>query len=1225
MSQTTLKAKIPSALELRDMLEEMAVRELRGPVQGEDEEVSGRIRDRYLVGILAPRQRADDEPSNDSEPLAPSAEDDDTLEGDLPPEDELVVEGTMRSASGGDEGPTERSPSMAKAVFPSSLGLSFCVPLAVTTLKVTPRWGRYDKVPSAFETNPRTGTPKRVWKRQPYGASHEVALHAGSVGPLIADPAFPDAQIKGLIRRRSDHWSVTLFLVNEGVEPPPPNRERTWMFQCELAVEAPDGSPIFHKRFTRIDLDGTDEAYKQEAEMLAMVYRRHVEFAVGHGTAVHADLDPADPNRCRRITTRAIPSYEIPKTTPPTVQDADQNPAFARLDGLVLDMKLLHETPQHQLRARLEPLVVAYREWIGLEKAKIDDPGEGLEHFRAAARTALERCERTLQRIETGLELLVADPQVAEAFRFMNHAMWLQRTRSLFSEGVRRGRDIDYNDVDVPRNRSWYPFQLAFILLNLPGLARLDHPDRAESPDAVADLLWFPTGGGKTEAYLGLTAFTVGIRRLQGIIEGRSGEDGIAVLMRYTLRLLTLQQFQRATALICACEVIRHQAVARGDHRWGKTPFRIGLWVGAASTPNRTANSEEALKTVTGSADKKRPSNVGGSGSPHQLTNCPWCGSKIEFNPKCYHIETASKGRGRTFVYCGDKFGQCVFSKKQSPDEGLPILVVDEEIYRRLPSLLIATVDKFAQMPWKGEVEMLFGQVDGICERHGFRSPEIDDAGSHPKSKDGKFAAARTIPANTLRPPDLIIQDELHLISGPLGTLVGLYETAIDRLCSWQVGGKMVRPKLVASTATIRQARDQVHALFLRDTNVFPPNGLDVRDNFFSLQRPSDEATPGRKYIGICAPGRNLRNCLIRTYVTMLSAAQVLFDGHGEASDPWMTLVGYFNSLRELGGMRRMVDDDVRTRLSKMAEWGLARRILYSPDSVKELTSRLGSAAIPETLDRLESVFDPAMEEKRKEAGRTHKRPNDLKPRPLDVLLATNMISVGVDVPRLGLMVCSGQPKTTSEYIQATSRVGRKFPGLVVTVYNWARPRDLSHFETFEHYHATFYQHVEALSVTPFSEGATYRGLSALLVSLIRLRGFEFNKNETAMRMATDSTHPFVQEAVEWIVRRARLVGGNEVAKKVEAELKQKVDHWQKRALRLSGGSRLGYEGKKDSETIGLLQKPGIEAWDEYTCLNSLREVEPTSFLILDDHNLDDEADFLAPVATEEATDGQGA
>ena len=230
---------------------------------------------------------------------------------------------------------------------------------------------------------------------------------------------------------------------------------------------------------------------------------------------------------------------------------------------------------------------------------------------------------------------------------------------------------------------------------------------------------------------------------------------------------------------------------------------------------------------------------------------------------------------------------------------------------------------------------MLFGQVDGICERHGFRSPEIDDAGSHPKSKDGKFGAARTLPANPLRPPDLIIQDELHLISGPLGTLVGLYETAIDRLCSWQIGGKTVRPKLIASTATIRQAKDQVHALFMRKTNVFPPNGLDVRDNFFSLQRPSNEATPGRKYIGICAPGRRLKLALIRVYVALLSSAQYRYESYGEAVDPWMTLVGYFNSLRELGGMRRMVDDEVRTRLGKMAERGLAKRIIYSPDSVR--------------------------------------------------------------------------------------------------------------------------------------------------------------------------------------------------------------------------------------------------------------------------------------------------
>jgi hypothetical protein len=314
--------------------------------------------------------------------------------------------------------------------------------------------------------------------------------------------------------------------------------------------------------------------------MLAMLYRRHVEFAVGHNIAVHADVDPSDPNRAVRLSSRSVPSYEIPKTTPPTIEDAEQNPAFAKLAGLVLDMKTLSDLPQNQLRPRLEPLVAAYREWIGREKAKIDDPAEGLAHYQAVAKKSIERCEATLQRIEEGLTLLETDAQVFDAFRFLNHAMWLQRTRSLFSEGVRRGKDIDYNDVDIPANRSWYPFQLAFILLNLPSIARLDHPDRSENPDAVADLLWFPTGGGKTEAYLGLTAFTLAIRRLQGTVEGRSGENGVAVLMRYTLRLLTLQQFQRATTLICACEFLRRQAEAHGDHRWGKTPFRIGLWVG---------------------------------------------------------------------------------------------------------------------------------------------------------------------------------------------------------------------------------------------------------------------------------------------------------------------------------------------------------------------------------------------------------------------------------------------------------------------------------------------------------------------------------------------------------------------------------------------------------------------------------------------------------------------
>ena len=414
--------------------------------------------------------------------------------------------------------------------------------------------------------------------------------------------------------------------------------------------------------------------------------------------------------------------------------------------------------------------------------------------------------------------------------------------------------------------------------------------------------------------------------------------------------------------------------------------------------------------------------------------------------------------------------------------------MVDEEIYRRLPALLISTVDKFAQMPWNGATQMLFGQVDGRCDRHGFRSPEIEDSDSHPRK--GAVPAARSTKQTPLRPPDLIIQDELHLISGPLGTLVGLYETAVDRLCSWEVDGKRVRPKVVASTATIRRAPDQVHSLFLRDVEIFPPQGTDVRDNFFSLQREPGEKYPGRRYLGICAPGKRLKAALIRVYVAHLAAAQKLYDKYGKAADPWMTLVGYFNSMRELGGMRRLVDDDVRLRLQSTADRGLADR---KTPSVEELTSRRSSADIPRILDRLETAFDPAQDKLRR-AGKSKDRSV-----PLDVLLATNMISVGVDVSRLGSMVVAGQPKTTAEYIQATSRVGRSAPGLVCTVFNWARARDLSHYERFEHYHATFYQHVEALSVTPFAARALDRGLTALLVALVRLTDDEFNANSRVL------------------------------------------------------------------------------------------------------------------------------
>jgi len=1192
----------PTARELRAKLEEMVVNDLLGPAGGEAEELVERnVRDRYLVGVLSPKRKAGDQGQQGGE-----------VEEDTPLIPDELSEGGVDSS---DDGVTDLGVPVPRAHMPSSFGLTFCVSAETAKIKVFVHWGQYLRERKEDEIDDKTGRAKLIWKRHPRGGMIELTLKNGPIKPTAPDAECEEVYVQGIARKKDTHWIVTLFLVN-GQEEPKQKKDETFLFQPEIAVKAVDGAAIFEKKSLSRDL--TDDLERATMEML---YRRQIEFVVGHGVGVNAEVSKEVPERATLVRTKVVPTHEVPITTPPTAADAEQNPAFALLDGLVLDMKELAEASAKQVSSRLQPLLTAYKAWIDAEEAKINDPAEGLAQYEEAAKTAIAKCRKTYQRIEAGLKLIEQDKQAADAFAFMNRAMWLQRTRSIYSELVRRGNQPNFDkDIDRLENRRWYPFQIAFVLLNLPAVTKLDHPDRSESPEALADLLFFPTGGGKTEAYLGLTAYVMGLRRLQGTVAGRSGENGIAVLMRYTLRLLTIQQFQRASALMCACEMIRRGALEKGDNRWGLTPFRIGLWVGRRTTPNKTDDSVEAIQQLRGNQFAGT-----GMGSPYQLTNCPWCGSRIEPGR---HLDAKpyTQGPCRTWIYCGDMSGICPFSRRLAPDEGLPVMVVDEEIYRRLPTLLIATVDKFAQMPWNGAVQMLFGQVNGLCSRHGFRSPEIQDSDSHPKTKTG-LPSATTQPHGPLRPPDLIIQDELHLISGPLGTLVGLYETAIDKLCTWEVNGKKVRPKVIASTATIRNAAVQVHKLFLRKVNIFPAHGLEIKDNFFSLQREPSEKYPGRQYMGICAPGRRVKAALIRVYVAQLCAAQAIYEQYGADADPWMTLVGYFNSMRELGGVRRLVFDDVTTRAKKMDRRGLAKRLLGA-DSLEELTSRMRSEQIPEILDRLEAVFDPEIEAKRKELLK--KREFSKAPKkPISLLLATNMVSVGVDVKRLGLMVVCSQPKTTAEYIQATSRVGRSKPGLVCTVFNWARPRDMSHYETFEHYHSTFYKHVEALSVTPFSPGALQRGLAGLLVSLVRLRGIEFNANDQAVMFQAD--HPYVLEAIEIIARRAGLVGdGPEVADFVRAELQSKVDLWKAEAENRTGGRMLAYdtprgEGKAGQKgtTVELLHRPGLERWEAFTCLNSLREVEPTVKLIVDDGGLDDVTDEVASVPTATIEDGE--
>ena len=1145
----------PTPQELRDRLSELVVRDLLGPTGDEPEELAGNPLDHYIIGRLAPGGVK----TGNGTALR-------TVGKEVAPE--TLDEASMSPEQEPEAGDPEPSAPSTPSLHPSTLGLTVRLDRKIQELTVDCAWARYERGESEIE-----GNPKRVFRRVPCSGTVNVKLVEGELEarPLhVRD--FPHIVVRGRARLHEDSWLVSLFLVN-GQEDRPGSAH--WMFQASMTVTAGlDTAPFLPRR--TIEPSGGDQ---DERRSLAMTYRFHPEFAVGHGTGVHADAASDDPRRAVRVSTTATPTYEVPHTDVPDPQ-TDEDADLRELGALTLDMSELSHLEPEPLRTALLPLVDGYRSWIERQRQSVDDPAAGLDVYRAEAAENMLLAAQAADRIQAGIDLLRDDPEALTAFHFANRAMWHQRIHTIAAQNRRRTTSLTLQEAveaaDLPKNRSWRPFQLAFLLLNLPSLANPGHPERADNNDeALADLLWFPTGGGKTEAYLGLTAFTLAIRRRRPGLGGLDAEHGVAVIMRYTLRLLTIQQFQRAAALICATEVIRRD----DPERWGDNPFRIGLWVGGRVTPNTT---DQAVEWARDQKKDRGRGAFGRMGSPHQLTSCPWCGSKMEAG-RDISVDTTLR---RTFITCPDAY-ECPFGASafglRAEEQGLPVLVVDEEIYRFPPGLVIATVDKFAQMPWKGDTQALFGQVSRQCTRHGYVTPSAVDteweSASHPPV--GGHPAASTVDAVRVRPPDLIVQDELHLISGPLGSLTGLYETAVDRLSTWEPEpGRPVRPKVIASTATVRRADRQIHDLFARRTAVFPPSGLSADDTFFARRRPVDH-TPGRRYVGICAQGVRTKSVAIRVFVAQLAAAQHLYETYGasELTDPYMTLVGYFNSLRDLGGMRRLVEDDVSTRLLRADRRGLATRRIGEP---AELTSRMASDAIPDILEKLDITF-----------GR---RPKGA-PRPIDVLLATNMIAVGVDVSRLGVMVVNNQPKSTAEYIQATSRVGRRAPGLVFTLLNWARPRDLSHYETFESFHATIYQHVEALSVTPFADRALDRGLTGVLASLVRNLRTDYNANRGAQWV--DRRGEVVSHAVASLALRAEDVTRNRhIANEVRARLDTRLDYWEQK--RKAPGAVLGYRAaRRQGDVAPLLLEPDSGPWRLMTCPTSLREVEPPIRLIL--------------------------
>ncbi|KVV21879.1 helicase [Burkholderia ubonensis] len=1198
---------------IRELLQLAVMDDLLGPAGGPHERIVDMgVRDRYLVGKLAPREAAQGGIEGLDGPLANDDAEEPT-EAKAPGRHEPGAE--FGTATGRVEPESDSADEIDAAsnqsLVPSSLGMTFCVDGDTDQIEIEARWGRYERSDEyeIFRTrkNKETGaevqTKAKVWQRIPCGGKIVLPLTEGVIPHQAPDNEYPEVRVQGSIRAKTANGDrlVTLFLVN-AQEEPDTNRDTAWVFQPELIVRSERDAAkraIFRRRPV-LDANGMDP----EREALGMIYRNRVEFAVGHGVAVHAETAD-DVTLATEVRTTVMPQYEVQVTETPGLDPSDRPAMLQMVNSGLLDMQRLATLDIDPLVDALSMLTKDYAAWINEQRARV---GTEVTDYDTQSQQAMDRCQEIHTRLQQGIDKLKADEKALAAFRFANRAMATQRVRSQYALAMRRGEDVTLDKFDVLKNHSWRPFQLAFLLLSIPSLADPSHPDRVQPVEAYADLLWFPTGGGKTEAYLGVAAFTMAIRRMQGNIGGYDSSRGLAVIMRYTLRLLTLQQFQRATALICAMEVLRRGALDKGDKSLGTEPFTIGLWVGNKVTPGTTEDSHRAIEDV------RNPGKYNaGAASPAQLTSCPWCGSEVAPGRD---VEV-DKGSGRTFVYCGDKKGRCDFSKGKSskqPHPGIPVLVVDEEIYHRPPTMMIATVDKFAMMAWRGQVRTLFGRVGQECERHGLLWQGADCNGNHQAGKGLPSSKVKTI--SPIRPPDLIIQDEFHLISGPLGTMVGLYETAVDELCGWTLDGKTVKPKIIASTATVRKAKEQVNNVFMRRVSVFPPHGLDVEDNFFSVQRPIEEK-PGRRYLGVCSPGSSRPAMLIRVYTAFLTAAQELFDHFGEPADPYMTMVGYFNSLRELGGMKRLAEDDVQTRsyrvqMSMVERPALAQR---SISNIRELTSRVSSQDIPKYLDNLEvkfkSEFDTA-------TGKYVTRWQEGDTRAIDVVLATNMLSVGVDVNRLGLMAVNGQPKGTAEYIQATSRVGRSFPGLVCTVLTWARPRDLSHYETFEHYHATFYKHVEAQSVTPFSPRAMDRGLTGSLLSLMRLENDAFSPNEGAGQLSMSNQAEIV-DAIKVLATRAGNVAEDNARKQLaETELKERADEWAKEVSK--GGRILAYEkrGPEKDKTVALIKSPGLQAWDNWTVPMSMREVEPGVRLIMNTSHITDDHDWKPRPATKD-------
>ena len=1001
---------------------------------------------------------------------------------------------------------------------PSSIGVSFYVSNDVQKVNAYINWGKYyaeqvqgEAIDKTLEEDAENKKKKKhtIYIREQM--NDVVEINFNEMGRSKQIPLESNGNIYIYVMKMqldNGYKMVSVYLHNNDKSDGDEKEYEKVMFQVEMLIADDLMSPIFVPEYLCRKVELEDEYY----------YKGRPVYARGRGCAATWEKKAEEIN-ATAIKSSFIPDYEIPSVSA-QIDDMPEH-AFSML-------QMGSPKKKSEVIQNLRTLTEMYGSWI--TDVLTNDEAMHDDKFKATGQTIIDKCNDANRRMNAGIDLIENNDKVYQAFVFMNQAMYLQRSITAFSKDYGNGIPCSLKDymTDMPEkgrkkdHSEWRPFQIAFVLLNMCGIMDGESPERD-----IVDLLYFPTGGGKTEAYLGLIAFTIAYRRLTASDETDYEKDGgVTVFLRYTLRLLTTQQRDRLMRLIVAMEQLRE----KNEKLYGKERISIGFWVGGNVTPNKFSEYNDSDQFKKREFIRKLTK---------QIIKCPYCGKPITRDE--YDINEKGK---YVKIHCADD--NCMFSLKTG--RTIPVYLVDEEIYAKCPTVIISTVDKFARLPWSERVGLLFGRTDRYCSRCGHIAIGEKHAGRHNADVAAGLERAETVACKPFYPPELIIQDELHLITGPLGTIYGGYETVVEEMCCIEKNGKKIRPKYIVSTATIRNAGEQIKFLYGRNEFAqFPPSGFDTRDSFFIKEVPlptenlvdaseekisrmiSDGKKPFRQYAGICASGQSVKTTLIRLYSIILQTALDIAKNpeYEDYIDPYYTLIGYFNSIRELGGAVRLLDDDIASRIRVVKnKYNSSEQRYLSFEGKKEITSRIPSWEIAQVLEKLAISYD-----KNKEKQGCY-----------DVVIATNMIAVGMDVDRLGLMSVVGQPKQNSEYIQATSRVGRQHPGIIFTVYNPYRPRDLSNYENFVGFHSQMYRYVEGTTATPFAARARDRVLHALVVSLLRLQVELMAENSGASNI-NDISDEQIKDIKEKILERVKITSPSSYVD-TEKEMDEFINTW---------------------------------------------------------------------------------